>query len=124
MVDRVIRVLIVDDHPQVRRGLRLFLELWEDFILAGEAENGEEAVKLMDQLQPDVVLLDLIMPVMDGVTTTKAIRQKFPHTQVIILTSTVDFDLISQALDAGAFSYMLKNVTIDEMADTIRAAVR
>ncbi len=118
----VIRVMIVDDHPLVRRGLSVFLELWDDFLLVGEAENGETAVALVDRLQPNVILMDLVMPVMDGVTATRIIRHNFPNVQIVVLTSTVDFEIIQQALDAGATSYMLKNVTIDTMAKTIRSA--
>ncbi len=118
----VIRVMIVDDHPQVRRGLGVFLELWDDFLLVGEAENGETAVALVDRLQPNVILMDLVMPVMDGVTATRIIRHNFPNVQIVVLTSTIDLEVIQQALDAGATSYMLKNVTIDTMAKTIRSA--
>jgi len=116
--------MIVDDHPQVRRGLAVFLELWDDFLLVGEAENGEKAIALVEQLQPDVILMDLVMPVMDGVTATRIIRNHFPDVQIVVLTSTVDLEVIQQALDAGAKTYMLKNVTIDTMANTIRSAVQ
>ncbi len=119
---QVIRVMIVDDHPQVRRGLAVFLELWDDFLFVGEADNGEKAVTLVEALQPHIILMDLVMPVMDGVTATRIIRQKFPNIQVVVLTSTVELDIIQQALDAGAKTYMLKNVTIDTMAQTIRSA--
>jgi NarL family two-component system response regulator LiaR len=118
----IIRVMIVDDHPQVRRGLAVFLELWDDFLFVGEAENGEKAVALVEQFQPHVILMDLVMPVMDGVTATRIIRKNFPDIQIVVLTSTVDLDVIQQALEAGAKSYMLKNVTIDTMAKTIRSA--
>ena len=116
--------MIVDDHPQVRRGLAVFLELWDDFLLVGEAENGEKAIALVEQLHPDVILMDLVMPVMDGVTATRIIRNHFPDVQIVVLTSTVDLEVIQQALDAGAKTYMLKNVTIDTMANTIRSAVQ
>ncbi len=119
---QVIRVMIVDDHPQVRRGLAVFLELWDDFLFVGEADNGENAVTLVETLQPHIILMDLVMPVMDGVTATRIIREKFPKVQIIVLTSTVELDIIQQALDAGAKAYMLKNVTIDTMAQTIRSA--
>jgi len=121
---KIIRVMIVDDHPQVRRGLAVFLELWDDFLLVGEAENGEKAIALVEQLHPDVILMDLVMPVMDGVTATRIIRNHFPDVQIVVLTSTVDLEVIQQALDAGAKTYMLKNVTIDTMANTIRSAVQ
>ncbi len=123
MQERLIRVLIVDDHPLVRLGLTALLEVCDDLELAGEAKNGKEAVELAEQLQPDVILMDLIMPIMDGVTATRIIRQKLPHIQVVVLTSSIDFELIQKAQDAGAYSYMFKNVTIDMLANTIRAAV-
>ncbi len=119
----VIRVMIVDDHPRVRQGLTVFLELWDDLVFVGEADNGENAIALVEKLHPNVVLMDLVMPVMDGVTATRIIRQKFPDVQVVVLTSTVELDIIQQALDAGAKAYMLKNVTIDTMAQTIRSAL-
>jgi len=122
MTSNTIRVMIVDDHPQVRRGLAVFLELWDDFLLVGEADNGEKAVALIEELQPNVILMDLVMPVMDGVTATRIIRHKFPNVQIVILTSTIDLEIIQEALDAGAKSYMLKNVTIDTMAQAIRSA--
>jgi NarL family two-component system response regulator LiaR len=122
MSSNIIRVMIVDDHPQVRRGLAVFLELWDDLLFVGEAENGEKAVAMIEQLQPHVILMDLVMPVMDGVTATRIIRKKFPDVQIVILTSTVDLEIIQQAIDAGAKTYMLKNVTIDTMAKTIRSA--
>ena len=115
--------MIVDDHPQVRRGLAVFLELWDDFVFVGDAENGEKALSLIEKLQPHVILMDLVMPVMDGVTATRLIHEKFPNIRIVILTSTVELESIQQALDAGAKSYMLKNVTIDTMAETIRTAM-
>ncbi|MBA3872000.1 MAG: response regulator transcription factor [Anaerolineae bacterium] len=118
----VIRVMIVDDHPQVRRGLGVFLELWDDFLFVGEADNGEKAVALVEELQPHVILMDLVMPVMDGVTATRIIRHNYPNVQIVVLTSTIDIEVIQEALDAGAKTYMLKNVTIDTMAKTIRSA--
>jgi two-component system, NarL family, response regulator LiaR len=124
MPQKTIRVLIVDDHAGVRRALSIFLEEWEDLELAGEADNGKTAIDLVERLEPDVVLMDLVMPVMDGIHATEIIRQKFPQVQVIVLTSTIDFDLINKAIEAGAFGYMLKDVLLESIADTIRAAVR
>lgn len=114
--------MIVDDHPQVRYGLSVFLDLWDDLQLVGEADNGEKALALAAELHPDIILMDLAMPVMDGVTATRLIKKKFPDIQIVVLTSSIDLDMIQQALDAGAKSYMLKNVNIDTMAQTIRAA--
>lgn len=122
MTANIIRVMIVDDHPQVRYGLSVFLELWDDLQLVGEADNGEKALALAAQLRPNIILMDLSMPVMDGVTATRLIKEKFPDIQIVVLTSSIDLDIIQQALDAGANSYMLKNVTIDTMAQTIRRA--
>ena len=117
-----IRVMIVDDHPQVRRGLAVFLDLWDDFLFVGEADNGEKAIALIETLQPNVILMDLMMPVMDGITATRIIHEKFPNVRIVVLTSTVEMETIQQALEAGAKSYMLKQVTIDTMAQTIRSA--
>ncbi|MCA0458480.1 MAG: response regulator transcription factor [Chloroflexi bacterium] len=122
MSNNIIRVMIVDDHPQVRYGLSVFLDLWDDLQLVGEADNGEKALALAAELHPDIILMDLAMPVMDGVTATRLIKKKFPDIQIVVLTSSIDLDMIQQALDAGAKSYMLKNVNIDTMAQTIRAA--
>jgi len=123
MPNKVIKVLIVDDHPRVRQGLAVVLELWDEFELVGEASNGQEAVNLVEKLQPDVVLMDLIMPVMDGVTATRKIRQKFPHVQVIVLTSTIEQEFVDSAIEAGAARSLFKNVTIDTLADAIYGAV-
>lgn len=116
-----IRVMIVDDHPAVRLGLSTFLDLCDDLELIGEAENGQQAVELIERKKPDVVLMDLVMPIMDGVTATHIIHQRYPYVQVIVLTSTVDYDIIDKAIAAGARSYMLKDVSIDTMADAIRS---
>jgi len=117
-----IRVMLVDDHTMVRRGLAAFLQVFDDLELAGEAASGEEAVQLCARLLPDVVLMDLAMPDMDGVTATRIIRQRFPTVQVLALTSFTEEKLIQNALQAGAISYLLKDVTADELAQAIRAA--
>ncbi len=117
-----IRVLIVDDHPMVRRGLATFLKVFEDFSLAGEAADGESALQLCGQIAPDVVLMDMVMPAMDGVAATRAIRQQFPKVQVVALTSFKDEGLVEKALQAGAISYLLKDVSADELAQAIRFA--
>jgi DNA-binding NarL/FixJ family response regulator len=124
MSDSAIRVMIVDDHPSVRRALRVFLEEWDDLELAGEAEDGQQALALVEQYHPDLILMDLIMPRMDGVTATRLIHQKFPFIRVVVLTSTVDYDLIHAALDAGAQAYMIKNVSLESMAEIIRNALK
>lgn len=117
-----IRVLLVDDHAVVRSGLSTFLLVYDDLELVGEASNGQEAVRLCAHLQPDVVLMDLVMPIMDGAAATKAIREQWPDVQVIALTSFPEEELVQGALRAGALSYLLKNVTADELAHAIRAA--
>jgi NarL family two-component system response regulator LiaR len=117
-----IRVMIVDDHALVRSGLGAFLEVYDDLELAGEAEDGVEAVELCEQLQPDVVLMDLVMPETDGVAATLSIRERWPQIQVIALTSFKDQEWVTQALRAGAVGYLLKNVQAAELADAIRRA--
>jgi NarL family two-component system response regulator LiaR len=117
-----IRVLLVDDHDMVRQGLAVFLEAFDDLELAGEAENGAEAIRCCAAIRPDVVLMDLMMPEMDGVAATRAIRARFPATHVIALTSFQEDGLAQQALQAGATGYLLKNVSAGELAATIRAA--
>jgi NarL family two-component system response regulator LiaR len=118
----VIRVMIVDDHDMVRSGLEVMLETCDDLVLVGDMSSGEEAVQLGPQIQPDVVLMDLVMPGMGGVEATRRLRQLCPDTQIIALTSFKEKELVQQALRAGAIGYLLKNVTIDELADAIRAA--
>jgi NarL family two-component system response regulator LiaR len=117
-----IRVMLVDDHAVVRSGLGAFLLVFDDLELVGEASSGEEAVRLCQQLEPDVILMDLVMPGMDGAAATQAIRQTCPNIQVIALTSFKEEDLVHSALQAGAIGYLLKNVSADELAEAIRAA--
>src|SRR4030095_11783441 len=92
MPNQSIKILIVDDHPRVREALHVFLELWEDFEIIGEAASGTEAIQLSERLQPDVVLMDIIMPDVDGVNATFTIHQTFPEIRVILMTSSVDYD--------------------------------
>lgn len=117
-----IRVLLVDDHAMVRSGLKAFLSVFDDLELAGEAASGEEAVTLCAQIRPDVILMDLVMPGMDGATATRAIRQNCPDMQVIALTSFREEELVQAALQAGAIGYLLKNVAADDLASAIREA--
>ncbi len=117
-----IRVMLVDDHAVVRSGLSAFLLAFDDLELVGDAADGVEALNLASRVRPDVVLMDLVMPRMDGATATRAIREKFPDTQVIALTSFKEDDLVQDALKAGAIGYLLKNISADELATAIRAA--
>jgi two-component system, NarL family, response regulator LiaR len=117
-----IRVLIVDDHAVVRSGLSAFLLVYDDLEMVGGAANGAEALRLCEKFQPDVILMDLVMPGMDGAATTRAIRAQHPHVQVIALTSFKEEELVQDALQAGAIGYLLKNVSADELAGAIRAA--
>ena len=117
-----IRVLVVDDHSMVRTGLATFIRTKADLDLVGEARNGQQALLLCGELKPDVILMDLVMPKMDGVAATQAIREQWSQMQVIALTSFKDQDLVHDALRAGAISYLLKDVSVDELAEAIRAA--
>ena len=119
---KVIRVMLVDDHAVVREGLARFLFVDKGLELVGEAENGEEAVRRAQLLHPDVVLMDLKMPGMDGVAATRKIRESCPGTRVIVLTSFAEDGMVHGALQAGANGYLLKNVTAVELAAAIRAA--
>jgi len=117
-----IRVLIADDHAVVRIGLGSFLSAYDDFELVGEAKNGEQAVRLVEQCRPDVVLMDLVMPGMDGARATHLIREKFPMVQVIALTSFKEREQVQSAIQAGAIGYLLKDISADELARAIRQA--
>lgn len=117
-----IRVLIVDDHGMVRRGLNAYLKNEPGIEVVGDAKDGQQALALCERLHPDVVLMDLVMPEMNGVDATQTIHQRWPHIQVIALTSFQEKDLVQEALQAGAISYLLKNITGQELADAIRAA--
>jgi NarL family two-component system response regulator LiaR len=116
-----IRVMLVDDHAIVRRGLSAFIQSQPDLVLVGEAADGSEAYGLCERLRPDVILMDLLMPEMDGVATTRLLRTHFPDTAILILTSFKEDQLVQDALEAGAIGYLLKNVTSDELANAIRA---
>lgn len=122
MANERIKILIVDDHNVVRSGLGAFLQVFDDFELVGEASNGREAIAECQLKQPDVILMDLVMPEMDGAQATQVIRERFPNTQVIVLTSFKEENLIESALQAGAIGYLLKNVSADELAGAIRSA--
>jgi NarL family two-component system response regulator LiaR len=117
-----IRVMVVDDHDMVRTGFATFLTVKSDLQLVGEASNGEEALRVCERVHPDVVLMDLVMPRSNGVAATRAIRERWPQVQVIALTSFSEQELVRQAFQAGAISYLLKDISIDDLAEAIRAA--
>ena len=117
-----IGVLITDDHKVVRQGLKMVLDLDPELEVVGEAENGEEATRLARRLEPDVVVMDLVMPVMDGVEATRVIRRELPDTQVVALTSVLEDTSVTGAVRAGAIGYLLKNTGSDELCRAIKAA--
>jgi NarL family two-component system response regulator LiaR len=117
-----IKVLIVDDHQVVRQGLRTFLELQEDVIVVGEAADGVAAVEVAGRFQPDVILLDLVMPIMDGIAATPRLVEQSPGSRIIILTSFGEEDKVFPAIRAGAHGYLLKDISPDDLVQAIRAA--
>jgi len=119
-----ISVLIVDDHPVVRRGLRTFLELHADVRVVAEASNGIDGVSLAEELEPDVVLMDLVLPDLDGIEATRRIRSVSPSTSVIVLTSFADDDKVFPAIKAGATAYLLKDAEPQQLVEAIRLASR
>ncbi len=119
-----IRLLLVDDQALFREGLRILLSVHDDLDIAGEAGNGKEAVELAADLKPDVILMDLRMPVLDGVEATRLVRQEHPQTAVIVLTTFDDDENVFEALRAGAAGYLLKDVSSEKLVEAIRAAAR
>jgi two-component system, NarL family, response regulator LiaR len=117
-----IRILITDDHGVVRQGLRMFLSLDPEFEVVGEAENGQEALEMARELEPDVVLMDLLMPVMDGIKATRAIRSELPEVEVMALTSVLEGASVTRAVRAGAIGYLLKDADAEELHRAIRGA--
>lgn len=117
-----IKVLIADDHQVVRQGLRTFLDLHEDIFVIGEAENGLQAVEMAENLEPDVVLMDLVMPKLDGIKAIQQIKTSGAKTKVIALTSFTEDEKVFPAIQAGASSYLLKDVSPDDLVEAIRAA--
>jgi NarL family two-component system response regulator LiaR len=118
-----ISILIVDDHEVVRNGIRAYLETLPKFNVVGEAASGEEAIKMAGELIPDVVLMDLVMPGMDGIETTREVKKISPRTQIVVLTSYHEDEQIFPALKAGAISYVLKDMKMDKLADAIQSAI-
>jgi DNA-binding NarL/FixJ family response regulator len=120
----MIKVLLVDDQGLIRQGLRTLLELESDLEIVGEAENGEQAINLVAEFQPDVVLLDIRMPIMDGVAATKEIQKRFSKTKILVLTTFDDDEYVSAALQNGAMGYLLKDTPSEELAVAIRAVYK
>ncbi|MBK9125854.1 MAG: response regulator transcription factor [Chloroflexi bacterium] len=117
-----IRLIVVDDHFRVHQGLEALEDVFDDLTIVGHASNGGEAIELVAQLRPDVVLMDVIMPVMDGIEATQRIHSRFPSIKVLALSSFQDTESVKAMIKAGAVGYVLKNATIDDLAHTIRAA--
>ena len=118
----MIKVLIVDDHPLVRQGIKTLLGVYDDIEVIGEAENGREALEMCEKCKPDIVLMDLIMPEVNGIEATKEILKNWAYIKVVTLTSFVDKKLIEDSLKAGAIGYVLKNISGDKLVATIRDA--
>ncbi len=121
-VQTPIRIVIVDDHAMLRKGLAVFLMSYPDLHLIGEASNGREALALCEEKRPDIVLMDLLMPIMDGITATRLIHQALPDVQIIALTSFGEERLIKEVIAAGAIGYLFKKVSADDLANAIRSA--
>jgi two-component system, NarL family, response regulator LiaR len=119
-----VRVLLVDDHTVVRRGLRMVFELEDDLEVVGEAADGREALERVAELRPDVVVMDLLMPVMNGVEATRAIRSAYPDVEVVALTSVLEDRMVVDAVEAGAAGYLLKETRPDDLFEAVRAAAR
>jgi NarL family two-component system response regulator LiaR len=118
-----IKVMLVDDHAVVRSGLGAVLMSYDEVELVGEAGNGQEAVQICEKCNPDVILMDILMPVMDGVAATAAIHEKWPDVRIIALTSYKEKDMVEGALKAGALSYLIKNVSAEELVGAIKGAM-
>jgi NarL family two-component system response regulator LiaR len=121
--EKLIRILVVDDHTMVRRGLATFIGVFDDFKMVGEATNGESSIRLCNELNPDIVLMDMVLPDMDGASATRAIKREHPEIRVIFLTSFKDEVLIMNAMQAGAVGYLLKDISANELAQAIRGAM-
>jgi two-component system, NarL family, response regulator LiaR len=121
-LDQPIRVMLVDDHMMIRQGLATLIKVCDDIELAGEAASGSEAIDICDRVIPDVILMDIVMPEMDGVTATRVIRQKHPGIKIVALSSYLDEALVVNTLQAGAIGYLLKNISSNDLIQAIRTA--
>ena len=119
-----IRVMIVDDHPLVRHGIKTVFEAYDEILLVAEAENGKEAIEMCEKYRPDIVLMDMVMPVLNGSQATEEIIKRWPDIKVIALTSFNDKDLIKRCLKPGAISYILKNISGEKLIKTIKDAYK
>lgn len=117
-----IRIMLVDDQPVIRSGIAAFLSVYDEFKLIAEAEDGEEAIRLCTQFSPDVILMDLLMPRMNGINATRIIRGRYPTIQILVLTNFIETELVHDALAAGAIGYLYKNITAEDLAMAIRNA--
>jgi two-component system, NarL family, response regulator LiaR len=124
MASPIIRILIVDDHEMVRRGLATFLRTSSDFVLVGEGANGQEAIEQCEILHPDVILMDLMMPEMDGFKAMSVIHERFPRISMIALSSASDMNTVTAAMQVGAKGFLLKNISNDKLASGIRAVYK
>jgi NarL family two-component system response regulator LiaR len=120
---RTIRVLLADDHSKIHRSIAAVIDFIDGMVLVGQASNGEEAVQLCREYQPDIVLMDVVMPQLNGIEATRLIREEFPNIKILALSSFEDEDSVRDMLLAGASGYLLKHGSIDDLADTIRAAI-
>ncbi len=121
-IKQTIRVMLVDDHEMVRRGLAVFLQSFDDLVLVGEAANGREAIDFLQDIDPDVILMDILMPEMGGIEAAQAIHDQHPEIKIIAMTSFEDEDLVKQAISSGVIGFLMKNTSIDELAAAIRNA--
>ena len=119
---KLISVMIVDDHPVVRSGLTTMLQAFDDLVMVGEAASGPQTLTKCEQTLPDVILMDMLMPGMDGVATTRAVLAQYPEVKIVMLTSFAEEEMVQDALEAGATGYLLKNAPIDTLAEAIRSA--
>jgi DNA-binding NarL/FixJ family response regulator len=122
MTDHPIRVLLVDDHEMVRRGLAVFVKSFDDLLLVGEAVNGQEALNFLAETPADVILMDIMMPVMNGIEAIQEIRSRWPEIKIVAMTSFEEEDLVKDAVSSGAIGFLMKNASIDDLATAIRNA--